>query len=104
VVIDRAGALVLANAKARSMFGLDTRDLGRPLQDLELSYRPVELRSLIEQAYAEGHPVLRTGIQRLTPNGEAQQLDLQVVPLIDNGNQLLGINIIFEDVTHFHQL
>ena len=27
------------------MFGLKSRDVGRPLQDLELSYRPVELRT-----------------------------------------------------------
>ena len=33
------------------------RDLGRPLQDLELSYRPVELRTHIEPAHAERRAV-----------------------------------------------
>ena len=32
------------------MFGLTAHDLGRPFHDLEISYRPVELRSLIERA------------------------------------------------------
>ena len=37
---------------ARLLFSLDQKDFGRPLQDLEISSRPAELRSLIEQAYA----------------------------------------------------
>ena len=38
------------NERARSLFGAACpRDLGRPFQDLEFSYRPVELRSLIER-------------------------------------------------------
>jgi two-component system, chemotaxis family, CheB/CheR fusion protein len=33
------------------MFGLNLLDLGRPLQDLEISYRPLELRSYIDEVY-----------------------------------------------------
>jgi len=56
-VVDANSNLVLANEYARSLFSLNARDLGRPLQDLEISYRPVDLRSLIEQAYAERRAV-----------------------------------------------
>jgi two-component system CheB/CheR fusion protein len=37
VVIDASGLLSLANQRARSIFGLTLADVGRPLQDLELS-------------------------------------------------------------------
>src|SRR5262245_47290678 len=57
LVVDPAGHLAAANMQARALFSLSQRDLGRPLQDLELSYRPVELRSVIEQAYAAHHTV-----------------------------------------------
>src|SRR5262249_31742258 len=50
IVVDVHGTLASANVKARSTFGVGLSDLGRPIQDLEISYRPVELRSLIERA------------------------------------------------------
>ena len=52
LVVDRDGKLVLANLQARAFFGLTPRDLGRPFKDLEVSFRPVELRSRIEQVYS----------------------------------------------------
>src|SRR5215218_1575684 len=39
------GRLALVNNRASVMLGLSDRDLGRPFQDLEVSYRPLELRS-----------------------------------------------------------
>jgi two-component system CheB/CheR fusion protein len=44
------GTLAQANAEARLLVHAQPPDIGRPLQDLEISYRPAELRSLIEQA------------------------------------------------------
>lgn len=41
IVVDINGTLVLFNDKARTLFGLSTKDLSRPFQDLELSYRPI---------------------------------------------------------------
>ena len=40
VLIDADGMLRGANQHARVLFGLAEQDIGRPLQDLELSYRP----------------------------------------------------------------
>jgi hypothetical protein len=63
---DRGGHkrhLILANARARGLFRLDARaDVGRPLRDLEISYRPVELRSLIEQARGERRTVSQRNV------------------------------------------
>src|SRR5262249_53584149 len=53
MVVDRDGSLALANRQARVLFGLRQADVGRQFKDLEVSYRPVELRSLIDQALAK---------------------------------------------------
>jgi two-component system, chemotaxis family, CheB/CheR fusion protein len=99
LVVDTSGVLALANEQARALFGLTLRDLGRPLQDLELSYRPVELRSLIEQVYANRRPVLLKHVEWPTPAGDARWLDVQVQPLLDNTAALLGAMISLNDVT-----
>src|SRR4051812_41601885 len=53
LMIDREGILSLANERARAMLGIGPNDLGRPFQDLEISYRPSELRTPIEQALGQ---------------------------------------------------
>src|SRR5689334_7157106 len=47
LAVDLDGVVTLANGAARAQFGLSSHDLGRPFRDLEVSYRPTELRSLI---------------------------------------------------------
>ena len=44
----RVEVVALVCSAAEALFTLRPRDLGRPFQDLEVSYRPVELRSRIE--------------------------------------------------------
>jgi two-component system, chemotaxis family, CheB/CheR fusion protein len=103
VVIDLNGNLVLINEQARIMFGLSLKDLTRPFQDLELSYRPIELRSLIDQAYAECQSITLTNVERKLST-EIQYLDVRVVPLLENGSKPLGVSIAFHDVTRYIQL
>ena len=57
IVVSAEGRLVMGNDAARALFLLAPHDFGRPIQDLEISYRPLELRSLIEQSYSELRPV-----------------------------------------------
>lgn len=95
---------VLVNERARTSFGLNHKDVGRPLQDLEVSYRPIELRSLLDQAYAERRVVSVSDIERHPPNGEIQFLDLQIVPLQHNGDAVIGAIISFIDVSQSHRL
>jgi two-component system CheB/CheR fusion protein len=103
IVADLNGNLVLASQKARTLFGLTSKDIGRPLQDLEISYRPVELRSFIDQAYAERRAVTLANVERRPPEGEIQHYDVIVVPLFDNGNAI-GVSISFADVTRHYKL
>jgi two-component system, chemotaxis family, CheB/CheR fusion protein len=99
IVVDAGGFLVLANARARDIFKLTTDDLTRPFQDLELSYRPLELRSKIQQVYVERRPSQVDEVEWPTPSGEIAHLEVQVVPLIDEQQALLGASINFTDVT-----
>ncbi|MGO9884097.1 MAG: CheR family methyltransferase, partial [Solirubrobacteraceae bacterium] len=50
MAINVDGTVSVINGQARAQFGLTLHDIGRPFRDLEISYRPIELRSLIEQA------------------------------------------------------
>ena len=104
IIIDTDGTLVQATQKARLLFTLNPKDIGRPLQDLEISYRPAELRSLIEQAYGERRPVTLTGVERRFTEGESQYLDITVQPLYDDAHAPLGVSVTFVDVTRNHKL
>lgn len=104
IVVDANGSLILSNERARILFNLSGRDLGRPLQDLEISYRPLELRSCIDQAYSERRPINYRDIGWETAQGEAIFLDVLVAPLIDPNNTILGACINFIDVTRYKRL
>jgi two-component system CheB/CheR fusion protein len=100
LVIDRQGQLTLANERARHMFGLTDRDLGRPIQDLEISYRPVELRSLIEQSYSELRTVIvRDIVWRPRASVDDRWMDLEITPLKDGAAATLGVSALFTDIT-----
>ncbi|MEH1780608.1 MAG: CheR family methyltransferase [Nostoc sp.] len=104
IIIDINGTLVMVNEQARTLFALSLKDLARPFQDLELSYRPVELRSLIERAYAERRPVSLTNVERYLSNTETQYLDVQITPLQETDTSFLGVSISFHDVTRYIKL
>jgi two-component system CheB/CheR fusion protein len=104
VVVDADGDLVLANGRARQMFHLLPSRLGRPLQDVELSYRPVELRSLIQQVHDEDRAISVAGVPYPQPSGDTMFLNVEVVPLstADGGPQ--GVSITFTDITTYKRL
>ncbi len=103
IVVGLDGALALANERALALFRLSGRDLGRPLQDLELSYRPVELRSCIEEVFAGRRAVGVKNVSYTPPGGEPLSLDVSLVPL-QEGGVLLGAGISFTDVTRSQHL
>jgi two-component system CheB/CheR fusion protein len=103
VVVDMNGSLILINEQIREMFSLSLLDLGRPLQDLELSYRPVELRSSIEKAHKERRTVALKDVE--WRRGEDRFfLDIEVIPLFDTSTNLFGTMITFTDITRFREL
>jgi len=104
VVVDANDTIVLANEQVRARFGLSARELGRPLRDVELCYRPVELRPLLERALAERQPVGVANVERSGPDGQTRYYDVLVTPLLDDGARPLGVAITFTDVTRYAQL
>jgi two-component system, chemotaxis family, CheB/CheR fusion protein len=104
VVIDGAGILDFSNVEADRLFGLGVRDIGKPFQDLEMSYRPLELRSHVEVATTERRVQWVRGVEVHRLGADPVVLDVQVTPLTDDGGDFLGTSIVFEDVTRYRQL
>ncbi len=104
IVINNQGTLIMINEQARNLFNLTLKDINRPFQDLELSYRPLELRSLIEQVYSERHPITLTNIERYQPNSETQYLDVRIIPLQDTDQTIIGVTVTFNDVSRYIKL
>ena len=104
IVLDERGHLLMTNLRARELFGLHARDIGRPLQDLEMSYRPAELRSCVDDAHARRQVVQLRDVAWPTAVGDARFYNVQVTPIIDAMQSSLGTKIIFADVTRQHEL
>ncbi|GAA4603890.1 two-component system CheB/CheR fusion protein [Actinoplanes octamycinicus] len=104
VVVNADGLVALSNRQAEALFGVSPRDVGRPFRDLDVSYRPVELRRYIEQAQVERRAVHVTDIEYTRGTGATVHLDIQVNPLVDADAGLLGVGLVFHDVTAAKQL
>ena len=103
IVLDTDDQLILCNNRAMHQFGLTARDIGRPFQDLEVSYRPVELRAHIEEARQQRRTIWVRDVEQVR-SGETLSLDIQVVPLSDETGAEVGLTVIFNDVTQYRQL
>lgn len=99
IVVTGEDTVAMINQQAESIFGLSARDIGRLLRDLEVSYRPVELRAYIEQAKVERRPARIQDVKWQRPGSEMVWFEIHVNPLVDNENGLLGVSIVFFDVT-----
>ena len=97
--VDAEGTVVLINTQMRNMFGMTARDIGRPFHDLEISYRPVELRSLIERAYTEHRVVRVTSVERQLGPDDVQYLDIQIQPLWASDGLRSGVLLMFIDTS-----
>jgi two-component system, chemotaxis family, CheB/CheR fusion protein len=104
VVVDRDGFVSSLNQLARQLFNLGSADIGRPFQDLDLSYRPVDLRSALEEAQRTNAEV---GVGRVVwarPGDPTRTFEVRVRPVPGSGARGLGAAISFEDVTEVARL
>jgi two-component system CheB/CheR fusion protein len=104
LVVDLHGLPVLANSPARALFNLSAQDVGRPVQDLELSYRPPELRPSIDQAAREGRPVTLPEVEWRGASGEPGYFTIQVMPLLDAAGGVAAVSVSYADVTQHRRL
>jgi two-component system, chemotaxis family, CheB/CheR fusion protein len=100
VVVDRRGVVTGLNHRARTLFHLAPADVGRPFHDLELSYRPADLRTALERAYSSDASVRLGRVEWTAGSGDATVLDISVSPM----PRSLGAAIYFEDVTETARL
>src|SRR5690349_16304920 len=100
LTVDRRGLLVAANEVAREMFDIAALNLGRPLSDLEVSYRPIELRSLLDEAYRDRRQVDAGRASLMSADGE-RVVHVHVTPLYSDSEsgESLGASVTFVDVT-----
>jgi two-component system CheB/CheR fusion protein len=102
-IIDLNGNLAMMNERARRLFNLNSRDVGRRFQDLEFSSKPVEIHAMIQRAYAEQEAVVLRDVERNFPDGESHFLDVVVTPLTENSS-VIGVSVTFNDASRYQQI
>ena len=104
LVVHHSGALAVANAAARRMFGLGAADIGRPFRDLEIFSRPVDLRPAVELVLKEPHPMVLEQVDWGDGPAGIDCLDIHVVPVVDSGGDTAGASLTFVDASASRRL
>ena len=100
ITVDLAGNLVGANERARVLFDIAAADVGRPLRDLKISYRPADHRTLLDQAFADRRPATIREIEWPSVAGEPRWIDVHVLPLLaPRDKTVVGASVAFVDVS-----
>jgi two-component system, chemotaxis family, CheB/CheR fusion protein len=103
LIVDAAGVLISATAGARQQFGLRHMDIGKPLQELEVSYRPADLRGAIDSVVADRREVVIKDVHHVTA-GQTRDYEVTLTPLLDEQHAAAGIRVHFVDCTSIHRL
>ena len=104
LVVDRSRYLVLANDRARQLCGITPSDIGRPFQDLEISYRPIDLRTPMDEVLQKRHPLTAGDATFAPANGNPVDVAVDLAPLFDPSGTMLGVSISLTDVTQRKRL
>ncbi|MGE2713981.1 CheR family methyltransferase [Mycolicibacterium litorale] len=99
IVVTGDDTVAMINQQAEVTFGLSARDIGRLLRDLDVSYRPIELRAYLEQAKVERRSAMVQDVQWQRVGAEPVWFEIHINPLVDTQNGLLGVSVVFFDVT-----
>ncbi|NKE59630.1 PAS domain S-box protein [Lentzea sp. PSKA42] len=104
IVVTPDDVVALANQQAENTFGVAPRDVGRLLRDLDISYRPVELRGFVEKARQERRSLRIKDVEWTRGPGDSLWFEIHVNPLIGAGNTIPGVSVAFHDVTAARKL
>jgi two-component system CheB/CheR fusion protein len=105
LTVDTGGFLVGANQTARRSFNISRNDVGRPLQDLEISYRPVELRAALELVRDQARTVELGQVKWKPTAGSEIVFEVVIEPVLaSDETSAVGASITFLDVTAYTQL
>jgi two-component system, chemotaxis family, CheB/CheR fusion protein len=104
LVVDDAGAVALANTPARHLLGVGEADLGRPFQDLPISYRPMELRGPIDEVFRQRRGIRLEDQEYRINQSEVMRLTIDVRPLLRADGSVHAVLLVFTDHTRMHSL
>ena len=104
LVVDTLGALAGANQPARRLFNVSPGDVGRALKDLDISYKPIDLRTPVDRAFRERRPIVLSATQVPLADGAMAFFDVHLAPLVEDDGTLVGASISYIDVTAATQL
>jgi two-component system CheB/CheR fusion protein len=103
LVIDMSRLLVDSNDLADDLFSIEPGDIGKPIQDVEVSYSPLELRGPLDRALEQGKAT-QAGRAELGDPGEERIYEAEILPLIGGDGVPAGAVIAFTDVTDYANL
>ena len=104
LLLDSQGVLVAVNKPAQAQLGVSQKDIGRPLRDLDLSYKPLELRSQIDRSSQQRQRVEVDRVEWPQADGSVRYYQVRVEPLVEEDGDLAGTSITFRDVTEAERL
>ncbi len=104
IVIDQLGKIVLLNARARDSFNLNSDLVGTPIKDLQLSYRPIDMRSLIDDVLNKREMIETKPIRWPSDSNDERCYKIIAQPLESGGTAHAGVNLSFIDVTELIDL
>ncbi|MBO0772486.1 MAG: PAS domain-containing protein [Actinobacteria bacterium] len=100
VMLDANGIIVLANRAARRTFALGSAELGRHLREVELSFRPADLRTPAERVLRERREVTVFDVTWHVSPDDAPTYDIVISPLEAPAGALIS----FLEVTRYQHL
>jgi two-component system CheB/CheR fusion protein len=101
--LDAFGVVTLVNERAQTDLGVTRDDIGRPFDELRVASEPVELRGATATVLASRRPVEIRDVPWTDAAGGNRFWDIRVSPLLD-GDLVLGVHLVFQDVTEPHRL
>ncbi|KKC24802.1 CheR family methyltransferase [Sphingomonas sp. SRS2] len=104
LVVDDAGAVAFANLPARQLLGVGEADVGRPFQDLPISYRPMELRGPIEEVFRLRRPVRLDDQEYRLSQNQVMRLTIDLRPLHRPEGGVHAVLLLFTDSTRTYAL
>ncbi len=104
LIVDGRGSVTAINDAAFAALDLVPNDVGRPFRDLEISYRPIDLRTPIDRATTERQPVDLRAVERRHADMQSQFFDILVTPLGSEQDPALGTLVTFTDVTELKEV
>ena len=104
LAVDETGVVTLANAPARRLLSVGDADIGRPFQDLPISYRPMELRGPMEEVFRSRRSVRLEDQEYHVTQTDSIRLSIDIRPLVRSDGSVHAALLSFADTTRLYTL